>query len=63
MANNETISKSTGETIVGLFTGGGALNASAYFLGSYVIPYSPIALSDSQVIDFIVGGFVGDLGS
>eukprot|EP00036_Acanthoecidae_sp_10tr_P001751 CAMPEP_0182931310 /NCGR_PEP_ID=MMETSP0105_2-20130417/27979_1 /TAXON_ID=81532 ORGANISM="Acanthoeca-like sp., Strain 10tr" /NCGR_SAMPLE_ID=MMETSP0105_2 /ASSEMBLY_ACC=CAM_ASM_000205 /LENGTH=887 /DNA_ID=CAMNT_0025069721 /DNA_START=22 /DNA_END=2686 /DNA_ORIENTATION=+ len=41
VSNGQGISHTAGDTIAGLFTGSGALNASAYFLGSYVIPFPP----------------------
>lgn len=33
-------SPTAGETILGLFNGGGAFNASAYFMGVYYLPYA-----------------------
>lgn len=53
IGNNATLSHTDGELFTGIFTGGGTLNASAYFIGSYVIPYSVVALSESKGSDFV----------
>lgn len=53
VSDNSTISYSDGDIVAGLFTGGAALNASAYFLGSYVTPFSAVSLANSKGSDFV----------
>lgn len=53
VSNGGNITYTTGDTVAGLFTGGGALNASAYFLGSYVVPFSASALADYKGSAFV----------
>eukprot|EP00048_Salpingoeca_helianthica_P006674 m.101392 g.101392 ORF g.101392 m.101392 type:complete len:843 (+) comp14089_c0_seq4:55-2583(+) len=43
---------SSQEKFVGLFTGGGPLNYSAYFIGTYFVPYKSVASAGASTLEF-----------